>query len=141
MSADNGIYIGRFLRWRCGKCDGWRYLEEHSRHCMLIAKDKTEYIYHVIHAQAIENCDYDNKTPKKVTDAYRVYYYGSAPMHHTLDEALDRAFELEKEILGDNEFGYGILEYGVSIIKYDKPFPKMALEEANAILDRAYGIK
>ena len=52
---------------------------------------------------------------KKVTDAYRVCYFSGPWM--TEDEAWQKAKEMEKEIRKE-----GIpLEYGVSVVEYDRP--------------------
>ena len=111
MSADNCIAIGRFVR-------------------------KDGFEYRVIHASAIENCDYDSNLPAEITDAYRVDYYGRADVCYTEQEAWEQARALEKEI-ADSDFP--ILEYGVSEIHYDVPFPSMTAEEARKKEDEYWG--
>ena len=117
MSADNGVYLGRFLRKDTP--DGER-----------------GYEYRVIHAQAIENCDYAPNFPAEITDAYRVDYYGRADVCCTEKEAWEQARAMEKEI-ADSDFP--ILEYGVSEIHYDVPFPSMTAEEAGKKQDEYWG--
>jgi len=114
MSADNGIYIGRFK------------------------KTNGKYEYRVICAQAIENCDYstkysEHKFPKKLIDGYRVNYYGKSPKFSCSRDAWMYAWkEYDKLMKGE----YGICEYGVSQINYDVPFPKISSKEANEFADK-----
>lgn len=104
MSADNGIYIGRF-------------------------KDEVGIVtFRVTHAQAIENCDYSDDFPNELTDASRVLYYGRSKVYTTEAEAVQRANEIYHEIM---EGSCPILEYGVCQCWYDVPFPAMTPEEAN----------
>jgi hypothetical protein len=105
ISADNGVYIGRFT-----KDDGFEY--------------------RVIHAQAIENCDYDKSFPEKLIHAYRVIYYGASEVYDK-EGAWKRAQELYEEVMKD----WGICEYGVSEIQYNEPFPQMIVEEARKFID------
>lgn len=102
MSADNGIYIGRFKK---GK----------------------GFEYRVIHTQNIENCDYDSQWPKKLTDASRVSFYADADVCYTEQEAWEQAKALYDATM---EWAM-VIEYGVSMITYDVPFPKMTKREAN----------
>jgi len=102
MSADNGIYIGRFL----AKCND-DYEPSESGNPI--------YEYRVTHATAIENCDYAEDFPKEVTDAYRATYYGNVPVFKTSEEAYRQAGELAKL--------EPVLEYGISMIQYDVQFP------------------
>lgn len=106
MSADNGIYIGRF-------------------------KINDDFEYRVTHAQAIENCDYDEPYPAKLIHAYRTVYYGTSNIYNKKG-AWERARKLYEEIL-DGE--YPICEYGVSEIHYDEPFPDMTTKEASDYID------
>lgn len=119
MSADNGIYIGRFITK--GKISGaYEGLD-------------SKYEYRVIHAQAIENCDRDIHTPSKVTDAIRVSYYDTSPIFHSPEEAWKDANRLSAKEL--------ILEYGVSEIHYDEPFPTLTNEEAEVVITEYYNKK
>src|SRR3990170_8825474 len=116
MSADNGIYIGRFTL-----PDG--------------TKD-TAFEYRVIHTQAIENCDYGVDFPAELTQAYRVLYYGKADICSTEKEAWEQAAAMEKAVA---ESDFPVLEYGVSEIHYDVPFPSMTVEEARKKQDEYWG--
>lgn len=118
MSSDNGIYIGRFIR-------------PQTITAQTITKD-TAYEYRVIHVQAIESCDYDTNFPVELTQAYRVICYGKADVCYTEKEAWEQARAMEKEIM---ESDFPVLEYGVSEIHYDEPFPSMTVEEAEKKLD------
>ena len=108
MSADNGIYIGRFYSFG-------------------LKSKKNRFEYRVIHTQAIENCDYAIQYPKKLIDASRVEYYGDADVCYTEQEAWEQAKAFYDEVMEDD----GILEYGMSRINYDVPFPKMTKREAH----------
>ncbi len=105
MSVDNGIYIGRFK-----SVDG-------------------DYSYRVIHAQAIENCDPYPDHPKENTLAYQVLYFNNekAKIFDDENDAWTYARNISKT--------YTVLEYGVSQINYDKPFPNITREKARQILD------
>lgn len=119
MSSDNGIYIGKF-----SKGDGFEY--------------------RVIHAQAIENCDYrfDDEPPygkeheakpesewsdetKMLQDCQRLVYYGESNSF-TKSEALEEAKKL------DQEFKFS--EYGICEIEYSRPLPDLTVEQASKIL-------
>lgn len=73
MSADNGIYIGKFPT-ADGKVE-WR----------------------VAHAQAIENCD-DGYELVGETDAWRVLIFGRSESYASEEEALQRAKTLADEV-------------------------------------------
>lgn len=90
MSADNGIYIGKFG-------------EE----------------YRVIHAQAIENVEYEPDF-HGFNAEWVARYYHSAPCFATKAEALALASQMEDEILSDDFCP--ILEYGISTINFGRPF-------------------
>ena len=83
MSADNGIYIGHFP-------DGWR----------------------VTHAQAIENIDYYPEGSAERKQELKEYF-GKSKLYPSLDEAYQKALEIESEI-ANSEFP--ILEYGICIL-------------------------
>ena len=111
MSADNGIFIGRFPT-----SDPY--------------EDKDTFEYRVIEASAIENCDDDpsfhTRDPNgELAEHYRVLYYKSkyAKVFLDHDEAWKYAQEFSKE--------FHILEYGVKEIQYDKPLLDKTYEEAD----------
>jgi hypothetical protein len=113
MSADNGIYI---LRTKLRSNEGFE-----------------GYEYRVTEAQAIENIYYYAEGTK-LREAELVRYFGRSEVFLGKVDALvfarDKAEELEK-----NNYP---LEYGVSVIKWDKPFPEMTIEEAKRILDEEF---
>jgi len=111
MSADNGIYIARFVG-----SDG-------------------NYEYRVAHAQAIENCDYSDRYPKQFIDATRVLYFGDSKVYKSHEEALERAREIERELVDEDPYEMFYIEYGICDVCYDTPFPDMSMEEANRIVD------
>lgn len=92
MSADNGIYIGRFP------------IDTPSR-----------YEWRVIHGQAIENCSDDPRWAELV-DAYRVLYFGGAEIFYNRDEAWLHARKLadECDIL---EYGVSEIEFDRPLVK------------------------
>lgn len=106
MSADNGIYIGKFP------------LEDGG------------FEYRVIHAQNIEDCDYGDDLG--LQDLTRVVYYKSsqAAIFHNEDYAWRWARELSKD--------YEILEYGISLIEYDRTLLAISHEKANEELSYFY---
>jgi hypothetical protein len=103
MSSDNGIYIGVFPTH-----DG---LKE----------------YRVIHAQAIDNCDYSGVVPDSITDLYIVAYFGDARTFPNQSKAWTHARKLAEE--------YTVLEYGVSEIKFDRPLIAISQDEASKLLE------
>jgi hypothetical protein len=101
MSADNGIYIGRFPK----------------------AENSSEFEFRVIHAQAIDNIYFFNNEEERQQHRGEnprgiVEYFGEAEV---LDEkdARQKAFDLEQGIEDDD---FGILEYGISSLAFSKPF-------------------
>jgi len=82
MSADNGIYIGKFPTK-----DGW--IE-----------------YRVIEAAAIENVADGNRMEQ---DAYRALYFGQAPATRSEDMALYWAKEKSKQFY--TEYGIKVLDF------------------------------
>jgi len=110
MSADNGIYIGRFTGGKHGYT----------------------YEYRVCEDAAIENCDKNDMIPMFLHEAYLVAYYGKSEVYNDHNDAWDRACELSNEIAKDN----GFTEYGICMIDYDEEFPGISLEEANNIIDK-----
>lgn len=106
ISADNGIYIASFPTEK----DGSGYRE-----------------YRVIHAQAIENCDYGDEREQ---DLYRLSYYGDAKVYETEAEAMEEAKRLYSEC--------DICEYGICSLEFDRPLLKdrsseQAEKELNAM--------
>jgi hypothetical protein len=112
LSSDNGVYIGRFPVDNRG-CSGF-----------------AGYEYRVIHAQAIENCDFSTDFPQELTDASIVEYYGNVKPTHYREEAWKEAQKLYDEIMSSD---FPILEYGISEIVYTRPFPKMTIKEAQKV--------
>lgn len=110
MSADNGIYI---LQTNNVNGNGFEY--------------------RVAECQAIENINYYNPVrgynDKIADDTMLVIYFGDCIVYNKKD-AYDIADRMENDILQSE---YPILEYGVSIIKIDKIFPSMTIEEAKEI--------
>src|SRR5271157_3513136 len=106
MSADNGIYIGKFP-----------IQDEKSQ-------GSTGYEYRVIHAQAIDNISFFSD--KKLEEKFKgenpraiVEYFGRAEVF-TEKQAQDKAFEMEEEILNDEYCP--ILEYGISTLTFRHQF-------------------
>ncbi len=100
MSADNGIYIGKFY-------EGYR----------------------VIHAQAIENCE--GSPDDDVTLAYINTYFGKAKVFRTSDEAWTEARYIYDQMRLDDFF---ILEYGISEVQFNIPFPEMSEEKCKRLM-------
>lgn len=107
MSADNGIYVASFPNKDGGK------------------------EFRVAHAQAIENTTLnfmpngENKT--KLQDAYRVLIFGQSAVFANRDQALQKAAEVEDEIMNSN---YAVLEYGICFLDFDRPLVDLTYEEA-----------
>lgn len=110
MSADNGCYIGRFLN----------------------PLDNTKYEYRVIHAQNIEDCDYDDDTLHEITDAYRTMYYANENVFDNLKDAEIEADELYSVIINDDYCP--VCEYGICHINYDVVL-NLNIEEAGKKID------
>lgn len=98
MSADNGIYIGRFP----------------------IEEGNSQIEYRVIHEQAIDNINYnpgENHSAAYENPREIVSYFGDTkPM--TEQEAVKEAFNIEAEILKSE---CPIIEYGISTITFQHP--------------------
>lgn len=94
MSADNGIYIGRFPK----------------------TPGSTEYEYRTIHAQAIDNVFFQEPEG----NPYFVVEYFKEAEPTSEAEALNRAFAMEREILEDEMCP--ILEYGISNLRFPHPW-------------------
>lgn len=96
MSADNGIYI---LKSPKGK----------------------GFEFRVIHAQAIENINYEPDKGGFNTEQIK-RYFDSAQVFSDEDQAWRKARDMAKEITSD-EFCF-ILEYGISSISIPFEFPQ-----------------
>src|SRR5208282_3215893 len=80
----------------------------------------------VIHAQAIDNCWYpDGENARSIID-----YFGDAKVFNNPTAASQYAFERGAEIL-DSDFP--ILEYGISTLKFSKPFQEYVQEAKTQI--------
>jgi len=76
----------------------------------------------VIHAQAIENCWYpDGESAQAIAG-----YFGDAKVFRDPTDAGKYAFEKEEEILSDDLCP--ILEYGISTLRFSKPFQEYVKE-------------
>ena len=93
MSADNGIYVGKFP-----------------------TVDPNNFEYRVIHAQAIENLSYETPDNCDYSPEEVVRYFGQAYPFSDEKRAQDSALRMEKEILSDDICP--ILEYGISSITF-----------------------
>lgn len=87
--------------------------------------------YRVIHAQAIENVDFGDQ---EMQDYTRVSYFGNAISFGTLELAVEEASFLANKVLDD----CGLLEYGISILKFDRPLLNKTVEEAEALLEKKW---
>lgn len=95
MSADNGIYI-----LKSPKGDGFEF--------------------RIIHAQAIENIEYEPDREGYNTQELK-RYFGKAKVFDNKEGAWKLAFEIEQDILSDDFCP--ILEYGISSISLPFEFP------------------
>lgn len=101
MSADNGIYIGKFPK---GK----------------------SFEYRVIEAQAIDNLTYfpansDLREYFKGENPREIYeYFKDSPVFETREAADALAYEIEQNILSDDFCP--ILEYGICHMTFKQPF-------------------
>jgi hypothetical protein len=78
--------------------------------------------FRVIHAQAIDNVFYpDGENAEAIVE-----YFGDAIIYDTIGTAQDQAFKMADEIQAE----YGVLEYGISTLKFSKSFEDYA-EEMN----------
>ena len=84
--------------------------------------------YRVVHAQAIENINYGCK-PGEFNDSELLSYFGDSKVFTEEQEALVYALDLQDEI--------GYVEYGVSVISMNRPFPiSLADRPAKEEIDR-----
>ena len=93
MSADNGVYILETRGQRRG-----------------------EKVYRVVHAQAIENIEWEPDYPAReprLNRKYTLMYFGEAVAWTNLDHALEYAKELHDEIADE-----GIVEYGICFLDH-----------------------
>jgi hypothetical protein len=94
MSADNGIYIGIFPE-----------------------QDGKEY--RVIHAQAIENLNFDPDTDDGFNSLWVCMLYAQAPEFFSYSDAMNHVFEIEREIMSSM---CPVIEYGIVDIDFQYPF-------------------
>jgi hypothetical protein len=108
MSADNGVYIAEFPTRDGGK--EWR----------------------VAHCQNIEDCDIP-----EVGDAYLVTKFSRSKVYTDYSAAVTAAWSMYEEILAECvEDGMPpIVEYGVSELYRQDPFPTTTEEEADRQLE------
>jgi hypothetical protein len=107
MSADNGIYVGKF------------------------PTQEGSFEFRVIHAQAIDNlwCMPDSsygENPRSIVE-----YFSDAPVWDTFERASRVAQDMADEILKDDICP--ILEYGISYISFQNTF-KYYLENKHKIV-------
>lgn len=115
MSADNGIYIGKFPKGLAHNDQG--------EDC--IYYDTFEY--RVIHAQNIEDCEYGSTQEMK--DASLCDYFGEDRVVKIFSDRRDAllfAHDWAKE--------FDILEYGVSEMEFDRPLVQMTKGQINEVL-------
>lgn len=107
MSADNGIYIGKFPKEdQVGVLPG-----------------ACDYEYRVVEGQAIDNIyffedetlarKFNDENPRAIVD-----YFGAADVL-TQDAALNLAFSKENDIMAS---AFPVLEYGISTLIFKKPW-------------------
>jgi len=95
MSADNGIYVLKTP----------------------VTEGANKFEYRVIHAQAIENLNWEEKKPGEGNPKEIVRYYFGTTVYNNAEKALEVAEEMANEILNDDFCP--ILEYGICVL----PFP------------------
>jgi len=83
--------------------------------------------YRVIHAQAIDNCEGDDD----VTLAYIHTYFKNAKVISDRAEAWQAARDIYDEMGLDD---FAVLEYGISEIQFNIPFPKMTEEKCQRLM-------
>lgn len=81
--------------------------------------------YRVIYAQAIDNVDFGDQ---EMQDNTRVSYFGNAVSFGTLELAMEEASFLANKVLDE----FGLLEYGISVLEFDRPLLNKTVEEAEA---------
>jgi hypothetical protein len=104
--------------------------------CIAIARftNMNKFVYRVIHAQAIENCELSGwnflcnpKHAEECVTASRVLYYRDSKTYTTYEQAYEAATKFYNH--------YPYVEYGIRVFYYDVPFPTMTVEEAEHILN------
>lgn len=83
--------------------------------------------YRVIEAQAIENCEGDDDA----TLAYIHSYFKSATVISDREEAWQKARDIYDEMRLDD---FAILEYGISEIQFNIPYPEMSEEKCSRLM-------
>ena len=104
MSADNGIYIGRFPK---------------TANPYNVKLHEADVEYRVIHAQAIDNLDF--KVPEDMDYNPRevMSYFENAPVFADEKSAVTEAYRMYKEQM---ESDCPIVEYGISEIRFSQPY-------------------
>lgn len=82
------------------------------------------YEFRVAYCFAIDSCEAGDE----MADVYRVLYFGNAPVFSNQNEATGYANLKAAE--------HDYLEYGVSSIDFNAPFPSITLPEAIVIQDK-----
>lgn len=117
MSADKGIYILRTNKPPLK--EGGFYVNQHD-----------QYEYRVAECQAIDNIEY--------SDLYLPILFGRSKVYSDKDSAWQEARRMYDDIMNS---GFPILEYGISSIIKDKPFPNITPDAAAKALDCFVGAK
>lgn len=108
MSADNGVYIGEFP---------------------VSNTDRSEKEYRAIEAQAIDNVDYGTSLEQ---DYSRVAYFGNAKSFASFAEAYEEAERLYNACMEN----FGVCEYGICNLVFDRPLITKTVEEAEEWLTK-----
>jgi len=87
--------------------------------------------YRVIECMAINNVDFGDII---FQDHSRVIYFGAAKPFPSYEEAQKEANRLYDEVMN----GFGICEYGISSIVFDRPLLSKSVKEAQEWLDTAW---
>lgn len=90
--------------------------------------------YRVIEAQAIENVDYGSKDEQ---DHTRVLYFKDAKSFSTCEEADKEAQVVYNKAIED----YGMVEYGIRFLSFDRPLLAKTVKEAQEWLDKCWNIR
>lgn len=119
MSADNGIYI-----LHCK--DGYRVA-----HCQAI--DNIYWWEYELEKGEIEGERLDKINPKILYD-----YFSDSEIFTNATDAMQKAIDIYNEIMEDD---FGIVEYGIVCIEYDKEFPKVNRKVRAKIEENKNGTK
>ena len=85
--------------------------------------------YRVIEAQAIDNCE--GSPDDETTLAYIHNYFSRAKLITDREEAWQTARDIYDEMRLDD---FAVLEYGISEIQFNIPFPKMTKEREKRLM-------